>query len=87
MSGGSVRRLAAGLALAAALSLVPVRPAAAAPVLDEQPTAQVAGLWQAALEWLSSLWIPQEPEPGPAGGTNAAGLCKSDQGVCIDPNG
>ena len=64
--------------LAAAVALVPVRPAAADPGGAAAP---VVGLWQAALDWIAGLWGPAEPEPASVQG------CKADQGMCIDPNG
>lgn len=73
------RRLALGFALAAAVALVPVHPAAADPGGAAAPV--VSNLWQAALDWLAGLWAPAEPEPASVQG------CKSDQGVCVDPNG
>ena len=79
MSGSSrraTRRIALGLALAAAVALVPVRPAAADPV---GAAARAESFWQVAIDWLSSLW-------GPAPETNAV-VCRGDQGMCIDPNG
>jgi len=79
MSGKSRRaaqRLALGLALAAAVTLVPARPAAADPV---GASARAESLWQAAIDWLASLWSPA-PDPD-------AVMCRGDEGVCIDPNG
>lgn len=80
------RRCALGLALAAAITLVPVRPVAAAPAGE---LVRATSFWEAALEWLASLVGPATPDPGPAGGGagNAAGVCRGDEGACIDPNG
>jgi hypothetical protein len=82
----TARRIVLGLALAAVFAVVPVRPAAAAPV---DAAARAADLWQVALDWLSGLWSPPAPEAdAPAGGgTEAAGVCRVDEGMCIDPNG
>ena len=83
---GTARRIVLGLTLAAAFAVMPVRPAAAAPV---DAGARAFGLWQAAVEWVAGLWAPAAPEAdAPAGGgTEAAGVCKGDEGMCIDPNG
>jgi hypothetical protein len=84
MSRGPARRWALGLALAAAVTLVPARPAAADPAGG---SFRVADLWQAAVEWLSAIWNPAPPGPPGGEGPSAAGACGGDQGVCVDPNG
>ncbi len=79
MSGSSrraTRRVALGLALVAAVTLVPVRPAPADPAVA---ATRAESVWQAAIEWLSSLWSPA-PDPD-------AVVCRGDEGMCIDPNG
>jgi hypothetical protein len=84
VSRGAARRFALGLALAAAVALIPVRPAAADPV---GASVRAADLWQAALHWLAALWNPAPPDSDPAmGGADAASVCR-DEGACIDPNG
>ena len=82
----AVRRLMLGFALATVLAAVPVRPAAAEP--GEGPV-RVVDLWQAAWEWVVELWEGTVPAgtSGTGGGTNAAGTCRGDEGLCIDPNG
>jgi hypothetical protein len=84
---GVARRLVLGLVLAAAFALVPVLPAAADPAAAV--SVRAAGLWEAAAEWLAALWGPAVPESdSPAGGgVHAAGVCRGDEGMCIDPNG
>lgn len=85
LSRGAARRCVLGLALAAAITLVPVQPVAAAPAGEP---VRAASFWEAALEWLASLVGPAIPDPGPAGGAgNGAGVCQGDQGACVDPNG
>jgi hypothetical protein len=79
------RRLALGLALAAAVTLIPAPPAAADPV---GASVRAVDLWQAAVEWLAAWWSPAVPESNPpAGGTSSAEACQGDQGACVDPNG
>lgn len=86
LSRRAARRCALGLALAAAITLVPVQPVAAAPAGEP---VRAASFWEAALEWLASLVGAATPVPGPTGGGggNAAGVCRGDEGACIDPNG
>jgi hypothetical protein len=88
MSGmlrGVARRLVLGLTLAAAVTLIPARPASAEPV---GPLVRAADAWQAALGWLESLLGPAAPPTsGGAGGTSSAGVCRGDEGACVDPNG
>ncbi len=76
LSRRAARRVALGLALAAAVTLVPARPAAADPI---GASTRAESLWQTAIDWLSSLWSPA-PDPD-------AVVCRGDQGMCIDPNG
>jgi len=84
MSRDAARRLALGLALVAAVALVPARSAAADPFGG---SLRAADAWQAALEWLTAVWNPAPPTPDPAGsGPSAAGVCR-DEGPCVDPNG
>ena len=84
MSRGAARRLALGLALAAAVTLVPARPAAADPAGG---SFRGADLWQVAMEWLSAIWNASPLGPPDGGGSSTAGACGGDQGVCVDPNG
>ncbi len=86
MSRGAARRLALGLALAAAVVIVPARPAAAEPFGG---SLRAADVWQAAVEWLTAIWNPAPQTPGPlgGGGHSAAGVCRGDEGPCVDPNG
>ena len=84
---GAARRGALGLALAAAVILIPAQPAAANPAAGA--SVRAADLWQAALDWLAALWSPA-PEadlPESGGGANSARGCGGDEGMCIDPNG
>jgi len=83
MTRGVARRIALALTLAIVIAGVPARPAAAEPA---EVAVRAADLWEATVEWLSSLW---SPDPGPAGGggAGAAAACKGDEGACVDPNG